>query len=120
MTFDCCGQHTFLEELKEHNKNNVVLTGMETHICVLQTCIGLLKGGINVHVVRDAICSRTKENWMAGKEFMRDVGGLACTETVLFQLLRSRARRSSAVSRMINNHARMQKGTFSSVLTLTF
>ena len=52
MTFDCCGQPAFLEELKEHNKSSVVLTGMETHICVLQTCIGLLRGGINVHVVR--------------------------------------------------------------------
>lgn len=89
MTFDCCGQPAFLEELKGHQKKNVVLTGMETHICVLQTCIGLLKGGINVHVVQDAICSRTKENWKTGMEFMRDAGAVVtCTETVLFQLLK--------------------------------
>ena len=89
MTFDCCGQPAFLEELKGHNKNNVILTGMETHICVLQTCIGLLKGGINVHVVQDAICSRTKENWKVGMEFMRQAGAVVtCTETVLFQLLK--------------------------------
>ena len=69
MTFDCCGQPPFLEELKAQKKRNVVLTGMETHICVLQTCIGLLKGGINVHVVQDAVCSRTKENWKTGIEY---------------------------------------------------
>jgi nicotinamidase-related amidase len=89
MTFDCCGQPTFLDELKKHNKSSVVLTGMETHICVLQTCVGLLKGGINVHVVQDAICSRTKENWKTGIEFMRDAGAaITCTETVMFQLLK--------------------------------
>lgn len=89
MTFDCCGQQTFLDELKGQNKNTAILTGMETHICVLQTCIGLLKGGLNVHVVQDAICSRTKENWKTGIEFMRDAGAtVTCTETVLFQLLK--------------------------------
>ena len=103
MTFDCCGQLTFLEKLKELNKSNVVLTGMETHICVLQTCIGLIKGGINVHLVQDAICSRTKENWMTGTEFMRDAGAVVtCTETVLFQLLRvAGTEEFKAVSRMI-------------------
>ena len=89
MTFDCCGQPPFLEELKEHNKRNVVLTGMETHICVLQTCIGLLKGGINVHIVQDAVCSRTRENWKTGVEFMREAGAVVTsTETTLFQLLK--------------------------------
>ena len=103
MTFDCCGQPTFLEKLKELNKSNVVLTGMETHICVLQTCIGLIKGGINVHLVQDAICSRTKENWMTGTEFLRDAGAVVtCTETVLFQLLRvAGTEEFKAVSRMI-------------------
>ncbi len=89
MTFDCCGQPAFLGELKQHNKSMVVLTGMETHICVLQTCIGLLKAGINVHLVQDAVCSRTKENWKTGVEFMRTAGAVVTsTETVLFQLLK--------------------------------
>jgi nicotinamidase-related amidase len=89
LTFDCCGQPAFLQELKAQKKSTVILTGMETHICVLQTCIGLLKNGINVHVVEDAICSRTPENWRTGIAFMRDAGAVVtCTETVLFQLLR--------------------------------
>ncbi len=89
MTFDCCSQPAFLEELKDHNRNTIILTGMEAHVCVLQTCLGLLKGGMNVHVVQDAICSRTEENWRAGIELMRDAGAvITCTETVLFQLLK--------------------------------
>ncbi len=89
MTFDCCGQPTFLDRLKEHRKSSVVLTGMETHICVLQTCLGLLRSGINVHLVQDAVCSRTKENWKTGVEFMRGAGAVVTsTETVLFQLLK--------------------------------
>ncbi len=89
MTFDCCGQPLFLEELRERKRKNVVLTGMETHICVLQTCIGLLRGGLNVHLVQDAVCSRTKDNWKTGVEFMRDAGAVVTsTETVLFQLLK--------------------------------
>jgi nicotinamidase-related amidase len=89
MTFDCCGQPAFLAELKEQKRKKVVVTGMETHICVLQTCIGLLGGGINVHLVQDAVCSRTKENWETGIKFMRDAGAaVTSTETVLFQLLK--------------------------------
>jgi nicotinamidase-related amidase len=90
LTFDCCGQPTFLPALKSLNRNTVILTGMETHICVLQTCLGLLKDGMNVHVVQDAICSRTNENWKTGMEFMREAGAvITCTETVLFQLLKA-------------------------------
>ena len=61
---------------------------METHICVLQTCVGLLREGYLVHTVMDAVCSRTEDNFAAGIEFMRDAGAvITCTETALFQLL---------------------------------
>ncbi len=89
MTFDCCGKPSFLDDLKKQGKRTVLLTGMETHICVLQTCIGLLKGGFTVQVVQDAVCSRTKQNWKIGIEFMRDAGAVITgTETALFQLLK--------------------------------
>ena len=103
MTFDCCGQPAFLEELKEHNKGTVILMGMETHICVLQTCIGLLQNGFHVHLVKDAVCSRTRENWKTGVEFMRDAGAVVtCTETVLFQLLKvAGTEEFKKISRMI-------------------
>ena len=89
MTFSCCEEPNFPTEIKKLGKKTVILTGMETHICVLQTCIGLLAEGFNVHMVRDAACSRTKENWETALEFMRDAGAvITCTEAVMFQLLR--------------------------------
>lgn len=89
LTFSCCEEPNFLNEIKNLNKKTIILTGMETHICVLQTCIGLLREGYNVHLVRDAVCSRSKENWKTGVKFMRDAGAvITCTETVLFQLLK--------------------------------
>jgi len=88
MTFDCCGTSEFLDHLSATGKKQVILTGMETHVCVLQTCTSLLKEGYTVHLVQDAVCSRTKENFRMGIEFMRDAGAvITCTETVLFQLL---------------------------------
>jgi nicotinamidase-related amidase len=89
ISFDCCCQSAFMQDLMGHNRKTVILAGMETHICVLQTSLGLLRAGVNVHVVADAVCSRTGENWRTGIEFMRDAGAVVtCTETVLFQLLK--------------------------------
>ena len=89
LTFSCCGEPKFQDEIKKLDKKTLILAGMETHVCVLQTCIGLLNDGFNVHVVSDAICSRSKKNWKTGLEYMRDAGAvITCTETVLFQLLR--------------------------------
>lgn len=88
LTFSCYDEPAFLKEVESLNKKKIILTGMETHICVLQTCIGLLRNGFDVHLIRDAVCSRTKENWKTGVEFMRDAGAvITSTETVLFQLL---------------------------------
>jgi nicotinamidase-related amidase len=88
-TFSCCDEQTFLNEIKKLNRGTIILAGMETHVCVLQTCISILKNGFNVHVVKDAVSSRTKENWETGIEFMRDAGAvITCTEIVLFQVLK--------------------------------
>lgn len=87
-TFDCCMDDHFMAKLSAEKRQTIILTGMEAHICVLQTCLTLIKQGYDVHVVRDGVCSRTKDNFLAGLEFMRDAGAvISCTETVLFQLL---------------------------------
>jgi isochorismate hydrolase len=79
---------SFNEQIKRFGKKKIIITGMETHICVLQTSVGLLQEGFDVHLVQDAVCSRTKANWKSGIEFIRDAGGVVTnTETVLFQLL---------------------------------
>ncbi len=88
LTFSCCKGPSFMGKLSHAGRKKIILTGMETHVCVLQTCIGLLDAGYTVHAVSDAICSRTKENFRTALNFMRDAGAaITCTETVLFQLL---------------------------------
>jgi len=88
VSFNCCGEASFNEQVKRLGRKKLIVTGMETHICVLQTSIGFLAGGHDVHLVSDAVCSRTKPNWRSGLEFIRDAGGVVTnTETVLFQLL---------------------------------
>jgi nicotinamidase-related amidase len=101
--FNCCGEPSFLTEIKKHGRKKVVIAGMETHICVLQTTIGLLKDGFIPHIASDAVCSRTKDNWKTGLGFMRDAGAVITgTETVLFQILGvAGTEEFKAVSKMI-------------------
>lgn len=88
VTFDCCRGDGFSEKIASLDRKQIILTGMETHVCVLQTCLSLLKAGYTVHLAGDAVCSRKKEDYMTGREMMRDAGAvITCTETVLFQLL---------------------------------
>lgn len=88
LTFDCCGEPTFAPALEATGRSTVIVCGMETHICVLQTVLGLLAQGLIVHVAADAVCSRSEENWRTALELMRDAGAvITCTETVMFQLL---------------------------------
>lgn len=87
--FNCCGELAFLAQLGSTNRKKIVVTGMETHVCVLQTVTSLLNEGFTPHVVKDAVSSRTEANWNTGLEFLRDAGAVvSCTETVLFQLLK--------------------------------
>ncbi len=88
VTFDCCRGDGFLEKISSLKKSHIILAGMETHVCVLQTCLSLLKEGYFPHLVSDAVCSRKKDDYLTAKELMRDAGAvITCTETVLFQLL---------------------------------
>jgi nicotinamidase-related amidase len=88
VSFDCCRGDGFLQKIASLRKTHIILTGMETHVCVLQTCLGLLGRGYFVHLVSDAVSSRKKDDYKTGREMMRDAGTVVtCTETVLFQLL---------------------------------
>ena len=89
MTFSCCGGDGFLETLAASGRRQVILTGMETHVCVLQTALELLAEGYAVHLVCDAVMSRRKENWETALATLTAAGAvLTTTEAVLFQLLR--------------------------------
>ena len=87
-TFSACGAPGLRENLSDKGISSVVLCGMESHVCVLQTCLDLLAAGLQVFVVADAVSSRTSENHRLGLERMREAGAtIASTEMVLFELL---------------------------------
>jgi len=89
MTFSCCGGDGFMETLERSGRRQVIVTGMESHVCVLQTVLELLSKGYVVHLVCDAVMSRRKENWKTALTTMVAAGAvLTSTEAVVFQLLR--------------------------------
>jgi nicotinamidase-related amidase len=88
LAFSACGDPCFVPALKTRNVSEVILCGIETHVCVCQTCLDLLDEGRRVLVVADAVSSRTPENHRFGLDRMRDAGAeLVSTEMVLFELL---------------------------------
>ncbi|QWR76813.1 hydrolase [Candidatus Magnetomonas plexicatena] len=88
MTFSACGIKNFCEE-KLHKRPKVLLCGIETHICVLQTALDLLNSGYVVHVVSDCVSSRRGYNKDVGLRFMHDAGAVITTaETAIFQILK--------------------------------
>ncbi|MCK9526647.1 MAG: isochorismatase family protein [Limnochordia bacterium] len=75
--------------LQKRAKKKVVVTGMETHVCVFQTVRDLINDGYQVFVVKDAIASRTKSNYLNGLDLMQAMGAVITnTETVVFDLLK--------------------------------
>ena len=88
MSFSCCGDEGILARITESGRRKIIVTGMETHICVLQTVLELLKKGYHVHVASDAVLSRKKGNWQIGLALASSAGAIiSSTETILFQLL---------------------------------
>ncbi|MFZ0479701.1 MAG: hydrolase [Terriglobales bacterium] len=92
LMFSCFGSEAFCSPLKRlpGQRTTVLLCGMETHICVMQTALGALREGYMVHVASDAVSSRTELNWHIGLERMRAAGAiLSSTEMMIYELLRS-------------------------------
>jgi nicotinamidase-related amidase len=88
LSFDCCASEDFLHALPAGARRNVLLAGIETHVCVYQTARNLLDRGYHVEVVADACSSRTPENKQIGLAKMRAAGAaVTSVETALFELL---------------------------------
>ena len=89
LTFSCCGNQSFVEHLKNCGRTQVIVAGMETHVCVLQTVIELLADGFHVHIVTDAVMSRSGDSKQTAIEAMVLAGAVpTSTEAVVFQLLK--------------------------------
>ena len=88
LDFDCFGCQEFTEEVRRIGHNTLILTGVETHICVAQTALHAAPDH-TVHLVSDATSSRRKENWRVALERMRQAGVvITSTEMVIYELLR--------------------------------
>jgi nicotinamidase-related amidase len=90
--FSCFGSEAFCSALKRlpGQRNILLLCGMESHICVMQTALGALREGYLVHVASDAVSSRTEWNWKIGLERMRAAGAvISSTEMMIYELMRS-------------------------------
>ncbi len=81
------GVRRMLSELSA-SVHTLLLCGVESHICVWQTAVGAVQEGYEVHVVADAISSRTPENDAYGKQRLREIGAvLAPTEMIIYEFL---------------------------------
>jgi nicotinamidase-related amidase len=89
LSFSCLRVPAFVAALDRlRPRDTIVVAGMETHVCVYQTVLDLRSRGFEVHVPRDAVASRHRENWQTGLALMERTGAVvSSTETVLFQLL---------------------------------
>jgi nicotinamidase-related amidase len=80
--------HDFHHELIHINRRSVIISGIEAHVCVLQTGLDLVAQGYNVHVAADTVCSRYKEDWSCAIDYLRSAGAvITTTEIAVFQLL---------------------------------
>jgi nicotinamidase-related amidase len=90
--FSCFGSDAFCTLLRRlpGNRNTLLLCGMESHICVMQTALAALREGYIVHVASDAVSSRSEWNWKIGLERMRAAGAvISSTEMMIYELMRS-------------------------------
>jgi len=91
-TFGCWANAPFHDHLESLTRRHVVLTGIECHVCVYQTALDLMQNGYTVHLVADAVSSRTAENRDIGIEAIKSAGAqITSAEMVLFELLRTAA-----------------------------
>ena len=88
-TFSCCGNKEFLERLESLGRKQILLAGMETHVCVYQSVLDFIPLGYEVHLVADAVSSRSLENKQIGIQAIRDLGAkITSVEMAFFEMLR--------------------------------
>ena len=103
LSFSCCEDENFLKKLKTFERRQVLVSGIEGHVCVYQTVRDLIDSGYEVYVVTDAISSRTPENKEIGLNLMREMSAvLTSTETALFEMLKiAKGENFKAISQIV-------------------
>jgi nicotinamidase-related amidase len=84
--FSACLETDFLSLIKSYHRHKIVLVGMETHVCVLQTGLDLIKEGYQLQLVADGVASRTNKNRDIAIDLFREAGAVITSmEIVIFQ-----------------------------------
>lgn len=87
MCFSSWGCGEFADRVRETGRDQILVTGIEAHVCVHQTCLDLLDAGFGVWLVADAVSSRTARNReIAIERLVREGARLTSTEMALFEL----------------------------------
>ena len=88
ITFSCYKEPTFVQKLRSSGRKNIIVSGVEAHICIQQTVLDLLAADYNVYVIADCIGSRSENDRIYAESRMRQAGAVLTTaESVLFELL---------------------------------
>lgn len=89
MSFSCCGEPSFDLNLKNSSREQIIICGIETHVCVLQTALDLIEEGFAPILVTDAVSSRNlNDKKFAIKRMQQEGVRLATVESILFELAR--------------------------------
>jgi nicotinamidase-related amidase len=101
--FSSAAAQGFDDVLESANRKQIIIVGMESHICVLQSALDLLGTGYDVYVVEDAVCSRRLENYQNALDRLRQAGvGIISAESAIFEwLVHSRHEHFKAISAML-------------------
>ncbi len=87
--FSACLEDKFVDTVRSFGRKKIIVTGMETHVCVLQTGLDLIGNGFDLHIVKNAIASRFDEDRETGLSLFRDAGAvITTTEVVIFEWAR--------------------------------
>jgi nicotinamidase-related amidase len=96
--FSCCGSDAFNAAVKESGRKQILIAGIETHVCVYQTAVALIRDSYAVEVVVNAVSSRNPQDHAVGLEKIREAGRhsigsgqghVTTVETALFELMRT-------------------------------
>ncbi|MBW1972089.1 MAG: hydrolase [Deltaproteobacteria bacterium] len=89
ISFSCLKEENFVKKFNQYKRNQILLIGIETHVCIMQTALDLIKRGYYPYIVADCVASRTKENWRIALDQLKEAGAIiTTTEIVVFELLK--------------------------------
>jgi hypothetical protein len=86
LSFSCFGEEKFLQAIREVDRSTLILVGLETHVCILQTALDALAEGYTVHIAEDGVGSREQLNHEIGLRRLQEAGAIVtCTESLMFE-----------------------------------